>query len=261
MLFWCSDVCLCLKIPTHTHLQSNETTWYDLKIFMTNQVITGYSFKFKVHQASKGVIKGHGHKSGLQTLFRVMQDFNDTYRVVVCHRFATSVLVFLHLLKFGFFAIGTILTDQQDLPAWYVLKEDCVRLVQCGQRLMYTRKVTSTAADFVAMVWLCIKPMCSLGTSSANFAVSSKRLVQSVLDPMYVTTKWYCKTSQATVWHCWLVQRNPEDGLQHFCSNVPIHGTFGCNKQKKTCKAGCWAAQRWHSHSTSLWTEVSKYTN
>jgi hypothetical protein len=45
-----------------------------------------------------------------------MEEFKGSYRIVICDRFYTSVLVFLQLLKIGLFAIGTIITDRKGFP-------------------------------------------------------------------------------------------------------------------------------------------------
>ena len=96
---------------------------YGLKVFMTCCALTGYCYKFELYQGAAGSTSNNpdaaaaDKKSGLRALFRAMHEFKGTYRVVVCDRFFTSVMIFYQLMKQGIFAIGTIMPNRHGFPA------------------------------------------------------------------------------------------------------------------------------------------------
>ncbi len=151
---------------------------YGLKIFMTCCAVTGYCFKFDVYQGSKNSSEDIEKKSGPQALFRAMEEFEGSYRVVICDRFYTSVLVFLQLLKIGLFAIGTIITDRKGFPQFCKIAKDQVRNVKRGHLQMGVGNVADVEGDFLALGWMDSKPVHLLATGSANYAVKIRRRVK-----------------------------------------------------------------------------------
>ena len=130
---------------------------YGLKVFMTCCAVTGYCYKFEIYQgASVSASKNPDaaaadKKSGPRALFRAMAEFKGTFRVAVCDRFYTSVMIFYQLLKDGIFAIGTIMPDRHGFPVLCNLNSRASSLDR-GYLMMASSVVPD--GTFVAMGWM-----------------------------------------------------------------------------------------------------------
>ena len=129
---------------------------YGLKVFMTCCGVTGYCFGFEMYQGAgtPNQDDAFDKKSGPQALFRAMKEFKDTWRVVVCDRFYTSVMVFLQLLEIGVFAIGTIMPDRKGFPAQVIIGKDKVNDVSRGHLFMAWGQLGRTLRKPLDNSWL-----------------------------------------------------------------------------------------------------------
>ena len=159
---------------------------YGLKVFMTCCGVTGYCFGFEMYQGAgtPNQDDAFDKKSGPQALFRAMKEFKDTWRVVVCDRFYTSVMVFLQLLEIGVFAIGTIMPDRKGFPAQVIIGKDKVNDVSRGHLFMAWGAIgmnfTKTVGQFLAVGWMDSKPVHLLATGISNDPISLLRRVAGV---------------------------------------------------------------------------------
>ena len=164
---------------------------YGLKVFMTCCAVTGYCYKFEIYQGASGSASKNpdadaaDKKSGPRALFRAMAEFKGTFRVAVCDRFYTSVMIFYQLLKDGIFAIGTIMPDRHGFPALCNLNSRASSLDR-GYLMMASSVVPD--GTFVAMGWMDSKPVHVLSTGTCNHPVSILRRVGRAVKKFTVPT-------------------------------------------------------------------------
>ena len=166
---------------------------YGLKVFMTCCGITGYCYGFDIYQgaSTKTDASAADKKSGPQALYRAMKEFQDTWRIVICDRFYTSVVVFLQLLKIGLFAIGTIMPDRKGFPSFCTIGKDRQRIVSRGYLSMCSASVPRTPGTFLAMGWMDSKPVHLLSTGMTNAPYQLFRRILGVAREFTIPTALY----------------------------------------------------------------------
>ena len=166
---------------------------YGLKVFMTCCGITGYCYGFDIYQgaSTKTDASAADKKSGPQALYRAMKEFQGTWRIVICDRFYTSVVVFLQLLKIGLFAIGTIMPDRKGFPSFCTIGKDRQRIVSRGYLSMCSASVPRTPGTFLAMGWMDSKPVHLLSTGMSNAPYQLLRRILGVAREFTIPTALY----------------------------------------------------------------------
>ena len=96
---------------------------------MTCCAESGYCVKFEVYKGKVDRDGNTANATGPIALYRNLEEFAFTNRVVYCDRFYTSVALFIQLLAIGIYACGTIVTNRKGFCKDIIIfkKDKCER--------------------------------------------------------------------------------------------------------------------------------------
>ena len=146
---------------------------YGIKAFMTCCAVTGYCYKFEFYQGKSNYCSDfeantNEKQSGPSALIRNMKEFKNTYRIVICDRFYTSVSSFIQLHKMGIFGVGTIIPNRVGYPKVTCIDKAKAKLIDKGTLFLAEAELDNAGSKIVATSWMDTKPVHLLSTGICN---------------------------------------------------------------------------------------------
>lgn len=182
----------CLKLGSH--FSFDEGTWptmskycpgkqfnpmkphkWGLKLFMLCDSKSGYCTKFELYQGRKGINPlQESEKTGPAAVLRNIKHMTGSGGVLYCDRYYTSVKLFLELLSWGIFAVGTIKTNIRGFPKDIIMPRNTK-----FSRGRSNAMVANTAkGPIVAISWKDTKPVHCISTAYMNNPCIIKRRIK-----------------------------------------------------------------------------------